>query len=90
MHTVLCGVWKERQDIAYVHNTPWKGNLEVKLRCFDTGFQTPYRYFSVDVKVILYPCKIAIKSLPLTDFGFKFVKIDNWYYHENDKQKPWN
>ena len=34
---------------------PEKEILEVKLKCFDTVFQTPYRYFSVDVKVILYP-----------------------------------
>ena len=49
-------------------------------------------YISADVKVILYSRKIAIKSLQLTDFGLKFVKSDNWYYHENDKQKtkPWN
>ena len=56
---------------------PEKAILQVKLGCFDTVFQTPNQYFSVDVKVILYPRKIVIKSLPLTDFGLNFVKIDN-------------
>ena len=56
---------------------PEKAIREVKLGCFDTVFQTPYQYFSVDVKVILYPRKIVIKSLSLTDFGLNFVKIDN-------------
>lgn len=66
---------------------PEKAIREVKLGCFDTVFQTPYQYFSVDVKVILYPRKIVIKSLSLTDFGLNFVKIDNRYCHENHKQK---
>ena len=39
---------------------PEKAILEVKLGCFDTVFQTPYQYFSVDVKVILY---ILVRSL---------------------------
>ena len=39
---------------------PEKAILEVKLGCFDTVFQTPYQYFSVDVKVILY---IIVRSL---------------------------
>lgn len=56
---------------------PEEAILEVKLGCLDTVFQTPYQYFSVDVKVILYPRKIVIKSLPLTEFGLNFVKIDN-------------
>ena len=56
---------------------PEKAFLEVKLGCLDTVFQTAYQHFSVDVKVILYPCKIVIKSLPLTDFGLNFVKIDH-------------
>lgn len=39
---------------------PEKAILKVKLGCFDTVFQTPYQYFSVDVKVILY---ILVRSL---------------------------
>ena len=44
------------------------------LRCFDTVFQGPYRYFSMPLKVF-FPCPIAIKFSPVTGYGLKFVKM---------------
>ena len=44
------------------------------LRCFDTVFQRPYRYFSVALKVI-FPCPMAMKFSPIIGYGFKFVKM---------------
>ena len=46
------------------------------LRCFDTVFQRPYRYFSISLKVV-FPCPIAIKLSPVTGYGLKFVKM--WF-----------
>ena len=44
------------------------------LRCFDTVFRRPYRYFSIDLKVI-YACLIATRFSPLIDYELKFVKM---------------
>ena len=50
---------KDKISHLYIIN-PEKEILEVKLRCFDTVFQSPYPYFSVHVKVISYFLTIAI------------------------------
>ena len=47
---------------------------EHHLRCFDTVFQTPYRYFSIALKVI-FPCPIAVKFSLVIGYGLKFVKM---------------
>ena len=42
------------------------------------------------VKIWFYPCLIAIKFSPLTDFGLKLVKMPFWvnrYHYDNIKQK---
>ena len=44
------------------------------LRCFDTVFQRPYRYFSIALKVV-FPCPVAMKLSPATGYGLKFVKM---------------
>ena len=43
--------------------------LSIILRCFDRDFRRPYRYFSFVLKKRFYPCLIAMKFSPLTDFG---------------------
>ena len=40
------------------------------LRCFDTVFRRPYRYFSIDLKVI-YACLIATRFSPVIDYELK-------------------
>ena len=45
-----------------------------ELRCFDTVFQRPYRYFSIALKVV-FPCPIAKKFSPVVGYGLKFVKM---------------
>ena len=44
------------------------------LRCFDTVFQRPYRYFSIALKVV-FPCTIAKKFSSVIGYGLKFVKM---------------
>ena len=46
----------------------------VLLRCFDTVFQRPYRYFSITFKVF-FPLPISIKFSPVIGYGLKFVKM---------------
>ena len=45
--------------------------MTVALRCFNTVFQRPYRYFSIALKVV-FPCLIAIK----------FSLVSNWLWIE--------
>ena len=45
------------------------------LRCSDTVFLRPYRYFSIALKVFFFPSPTAIKFLPVTGYGLKFVKM---------------
>ena len=51
--------------------------LNFDLRCFDTVFQRPERYFSIALKVVfsLYDRTIAIKFSPVIAYGMKFVKM---------------
>ena len=46
----------------------------LSLRCFDTVFRRPYRYFSIALKGIL-SVPIAIKFSLVIDYGLKFVKM---------------
>ena len=47
---------------------------ELGLRCFDTVFHRPYRYFSIALKVV-FPNPIAMKFSPVTGYRLKFVKM---------------
>ena len=44
----------------------------IDLRCFDTVFRRPYRYFSIALKVV---CLIAIKFSAVIGYGLTFVKM---------------
>ena len=66
------------------------GNL-VNLRCFDTAFQRPYRYFSIALKVILSLSdryKIFTNDLTIDwirqNVGFSKIDIT---ISDNNKQK---
>ena len=45
----------------------------IDLRCFDTVFRRPYRYFSIALKMFF--SLIAIKFSPVIGYGLKFVKM---------------
>ena len=47
-----------------------------RLRCFDTVFRRPYRYFSIALKLKwFYRCLIAVKFSSVIDYRLKFVKM---------------
>ena len=44
----------------------------LRLRCFDTVFQRPYRYFSIALKVFF---SLSDRYKLFTSYGLKFVKM---------------
>ena len=78
MEIVLANCWKEVFDYYVSRRSQViRGfvNILVHLiKCFDTVFQTAYRYISIALKVF-FPCPIAIKFSPMIDYRLKFVKM---------------
>ena len=91
----LCYKWLTPEIAAGYLSRPFatseaKGSVTTYLRCFDTVFQRPHRYFSVALKVVFSLSdryKIFTSNWLWIEICENVVLSKNRFYYDNNKQK---